>query len=84
MLPELLSHIPSNQEIVSVIADGAYDTRKCHDAIAKRGTAAVIPPGKNATPWKDEALERLPATRRYGCQNIWAARCGDDEVDTTA
>ena len=35
---------------VSVTADGAYDTRKCHDAIAERGAAAVIPPRKNARP----------------------------------
>ncbi len=33
MLPELLSQIPPDQEIASVTADGAYDTRKCHDAI---------------------------------------------------
>ena len=66
MLPELLSQIPPDQEIASVTADGAYDTRKCHDAIhcpatvclqtvrgAERGAAAVIPPRKNAKPWKD-------------------------------
>ncbi len=52
MLPELLSQIPADQEIASVTADGAYDTRKCHDAIAERGAAAVIPPRKNAKPWK--------------------------------
>ena len=65
MLPELLSQIPPDQEIASVTADGAYDTRKCHDAIhfpatvclqtvrgAERGAAAVIPPRKNAKPWK--------------------------------
>lgn len=33
MLPELLDQIPLDQEIGSVTADGAYDTRKCHDAI---------------------------------------------------
>ena len=33
-------------------ADGANDTRKCHDAIAERGAHAVIPPCKNAKPWK--------------------------------
>ena len=48
MLPELLDQIPPDQEIASVTADGAYDTRKCHDAIAERGAAAVIPPRKNA------------------------------------
>lgn len=52
MLPELLSQIPVDVEITSVTADGAYDTRKCHDAIANRGAHAVIPPRKNAKPWK--------------------------------
>ena len=52
MLPELLAQIPADQEIASVTADGAYDTRKCHDAIAERGANAVIPPRKNAKPWK--------------------------------
>ena len=40
MLPELLSQIPPDQEIASVTADGAFDTRKCHDAIAARSAAA--------------------------------------------
>tara|TARA_R100001369_G_scaffold14113_1_gene28671 strand:+ start:666 stop:1067 length:402 start_codon:yes stop_codon:yes gene_type:complete len=52
MLPDFLSQIPEGQEIGSVTADGAYDTRKCHDAIAERGAHAVIPPRKNAKPWK--------------------------------
>jgi hypothetical protein len=52
MLPELLAQISADQDIASVTADGAYDTRKCHDAIAERGAAAVIPPRKNAKPWK--------------------------------
>jgi hypothetical protein len=38
--------------IASVTADGAYDTRKCHDSIAKRGAAPVIPP-----PQECETLE---------------------------
>ena len=52
MLPQLLDQIPPDQEIASVTADGAYDTRKCHDAIAERGAAAIIPPRRNAKPWK--------------------------------
>ncbi len=43
-LPELLSQIPPDQDIGSVTADGAYDTRKCHEAIAARDAHAVIPP----------------------------------------
>lgn len=52
VLPDLLNQIPAEEEIGSVTADGVYDTRKCHDAIAERGAHAVIPPGKNAKPWK--------------------------------
>jgi hypothetical protein len=59
MLPELLNQIPADQEIASVTADGAYDTRKCHDAIAERGAHAVIPPRKNAKPWKTETTGAL-------------------------
>ncbi len=52
VLPDLLGQIPADERIGSVTADGAYDTRKCHDAIADRGAHAVIPPRKNAKPWK--------------------------------
>ena len=52
VLPDLLKQISAHEQIGSVTADGAYDTRKCHDAIADRGAHAVIPPRKNAKPWK--------------------------------
>jgi hypothetical protein len=48
MLPELLAQIPQEESLASVSADGAYDTRACHAAIALRGAAAIIPPRKNA------------------------------------
>ena len=89
MLPELLDQIPADQEIGSVTADGAYDTRKCHDAIhcpavvclqttrgAERGAHAVIPPRKNAGPWKADSAgaaarnEALRASKRFG-RTIW-------------
>ena len=76
MLPELLSQIPPDQQIASVTADGAYDTRKCHDAIAERGAHAVIPPRKNAKPWKTETAgavarnEALRATKHLG-RALW-------------
>lgn len=53
-LPELLDQIPPDQEITSVTADSAFDTRKCHDTIAARGATAIIPPRKNAKPWKPD------------------------------
>jgi hypothetical protein len=52
VLPDLLGQIPADEQIASVTADGAYDTRNCQDAIAERGSDAVIPPRKNAKPWK--------------------------------
>lgn len=76
MLPELLSQIPPEQEIATVTADGAFDTRKCHDAIAARGAAAIIPPRKNAKPWKPDtpgAIARnaiLHILKRIG-RTIW-------------
>ncbi len=76
MLPELLDQIPTEQEIASVTADGAFDTRKCHDAIATRGATAIIPPRKNAKPWKPDTAgaiarnEILRTSKRVG-RTIW-------------
>ena len=76
MLPELLDQIPAEQEIATVTADGAFDTRKCHDAIAARGAAAIIPPRKNAKPWKPDTAgaiarnEILRTSKRVG-RTIW-------------
>lgn len=33
--------------------DGAYDKRKCYQAIEERGAKAIIPPQKNAQKWSD-------------------------------
>ena len=76
MLPELLAQIPANQPICKVSADGAYDTRACHAAIAARSASAVIPARKNARPWQETTPgaqarnEILRATRRLG-RTIW-------------
>jgi hypothetical protein len=76
MLPELLDQIPPDQEIATVTADGAFDIRKCHDAIAARRAAAIIPPRKNAKPWKPDtagAIARndiLRTSKRVG-RTIW-------------
>lgn len=77
MLPDLLTRIPPDQQLGSVTADGAYDTRKCHDAIAARNAHAVIPPRKNAKLWKLTRQVPEPATMRCAHQGIWAAYYGD-------
>ena len=76
ILPDLLDQIPQDQEIGSVTADGAYDTRKCHDAIADRGAHAIIPPRKNAKPWRTitaGAVARNEALRaaKYLGRALW-------------
>lgn len=76
MLPELLDQIPPEQEIASVTGDGAFDTRKCHDAIAARGAAAIIPPRKNAKPWKPDtagalARNEILRTSKHVGRAIW-------------
>ena len=76
MLPDLLNQIPPGQEIGSVTADGAYDTRRCHDAIAARKAHAVIPPRKNAKMWKPDtpgARARNEAVRstKYLGHSLW-------------
>lgn len=76
ILPDLLNQIAPDQEIGSVTGDGAYDTRKCHDAIAARNAHAVIPPRKNAKLWKPStpgARARNEAVRssRYLGRALW-------------
>ena len=57
-------------------ADGAYDGRACRDAIADRGAEAIIPPRRNAKPWKKDSPgagarnEALRAIGRVG-RTIW-------------
>lgn len=76
MLPNLLAKISANEDIATVTADGAYDTRACHDAIAARGAAAIIPPRRNARPWKPDTAgararnETLRASKHLG-RALW-------------
>ncbi|QIC71118.1 IS5 family transposase [Acinetobacter indicus] len=65
-------HIGIDEQINSVYTDGAYDTKQCRQVIADRQAHAMIPPRKNAKPWKDtksSSLERnelLRAIKRLG------------------
>lgn len=47
ILPELLSQIPAAEDIETVTADGAYDTRRCHAAILEHGAEPIIPIRRN-------------------------------------
>lgn len=81
MLPKLLEQISPEEPIGTVTADGAYDTRVCHAAIAARQATAVIPTRRNGRPWKETtpgATARndiLRASRRFG-RAIWRTWSG--------
>ena len=72
VLPELPDRNPEGEEIGTVTADGAYDTRRCHTAVIDRQATAIIPIRRNGRPWKEHcpaAVARnatLRATRLYG------------------
>jgi hypothetical protein len=76
ILPELLDQIPETETITAVYGDGAYDTKECHNAIAARGAAAIIPTRKNAQLRKENTAgararnDILRATKLLG-RAIW-------------
>jgi hypothetical protein len=71
-LVDLLNQIPPDERIDSIYRDGAYDTKYCRQVISNRQAYAVIPPRKNAKPWKDkqarsiERNELLKTVKRLG------------------
>ena len=72
VLPDLLSQIPADEQIGTVTADGAYDTRRCHSAIIARDAIPIIPIRRNGRLWKEDCAaararnDTLRATRHYG------------------
>jgi IS5 family transposase len=80
-LPDLLEQV--DEELTQVSGDGAYDRRRCYDAIRKRNARATIPPQHNAKIWqhgntkaerlaRDENLRRI---RQIG-RAAWKRECG--------
>ncbi|EXF56594.1 transposase DDE domain protein [Acinetobacter sp. 1294596] len=76
VLGDLLAQIPLDERIDSVYTDGAYDTKHCRQVILDRAAHAIIPPRKNAKPWKDQKLrslernELLKTVKRLG-RTLW-------------
>ncbi|EPF74661.1 IS5 family transposase [Acinetobacter rudis] len=76
VLGDLLDQIPPDEQIDFVYTDGAYDTKRCRWVISERQAHAVIPPRKNAKPWKDKQaryLERNELLKTVKCigRSIW-------------
>lgn len=81
LLPDLLDQV--DEEIAQVSGDGAYDRRRCYEAIRDRHAQATIPPQHNAKIWqhgntkaerlaRDENLRRI---RQIG-RAAWKRECG--------
>ena len=65
-----------DEQIDAVYTDEAYDTKHCRKVILDRQAHAVIPPRKNAKPWKNkqarsiERNELLKTVKRLG-RALW-------------
>lgn len=68
----MLDQIPKGEEIGTVTADGAHDTRRCYTAIMNRQATPIMPIRKNGRPWEEDCPtaiarnETLRSTRYYG------------------
>lgn len=80
-LPDLLARVQG--EVGQVSADGAYDKRRCYEAIEARGAKAAIPPRRDAKIWHhgncaappQQRDENLRAIRRHG-RRRWKQESG--------
>ena len=72
MLPNLLGHIPAEDQLASVSGDGAYDTKGCHEAIALRQADAIIPILKNAKPWKMDRTGAAASVRLLCHKSVYS------------
>ncbi len=71
MLPEPMAQIPAAEPVDRVSANGAYDTRACHDAISQRGAESIIPPRKNAQLWKSKsAAAKVHNEAALACKRV--------------
>jgi DDE family transposase len=68
-LPDLRAQVPGEGGQVS--ADGAYDKRRCYEAIEQRRAQAVIPPRRDARLWQHGNCAASPQPRD---ENVRALR----------
>ncbi|MBS0857198.1 IS5 family transposase [Tatumella sp. JGM16] len=64
----------THRKIRSAAADGAYDTRLCHDELRRKKISALIPPRRGAGYWAEEYADRNRAVanqRVYGGNGHW-------------
>jgi len=83
VLPDLLGQIPQDEDIGTVTADGADDTRRCHSAIIARGATAIVPIRKNGRPWKEDCPAAKARNKPCAPRATTAGRSGSGGPETT-
>ncbi|CRL46887.1 Transposase DDE domain protein (plasmid) [Sodalis glossinidius str. 'morsitans'] len=76
-LPALINQ--THRKIREASADGAYDTRYCHDALLRKKIKPLIPPRRGAQYWPDRYHERNHAVanqRLSGSNDVWKKKVG--------
>jgi hypothetical protein len=71
VVPDLVEQV--ERPIAQVSADGAYDKRKCYEALEKTGAKVTIPPRRDAKIWQHANCEGEPWQRD---ENLRAIRRG--------
>lgn len=76
---EMLEQLPSNEVVLSLTGDGAYDIQPVYEAATQRGTVLIVPPRKNARIRKGDAFAyrnaAIAACRHLG-RRIWKVWSG--------
>lgn len=76
-LPGLISQ--THRKIREASADGAYDTRYCHDVLLRKKIRPLIPPRSGAQYWPDKYHERNHAVANQhlsGSNEVWKKKVG--------
>lgn len=76
-LPALIKQ--TRRKIRKASADGAYDTRYCHDVLLSRKIKPLIPPRRGAQYWPDKSHERNLAVANQhlsGSNDSWKKKVG--------
>lgn len=68
---ECVEAVDEGEETGTVTADGAYDTRRCHNAIIDRHATAIIPIRKNARPRKEDCPAAIARNETLRHPPLW-------------
>lgn len=68
---------PLRRKVSAVSADGAYDTKNCHETLKNKGCIPLIPPRKNAALWENDHPRNEAVTAlKNGTITEWETQSG--------